>query len=88
MQEYGGPLPPHASGDRTEERELRLVGVQVGCVLGKAGENISQIRKARAPYACTRSPASRAQLGRALACRGALGGCARGCQRLGMHLGA
>lgn len=26
-------------------KELRLVGVQVGCVLGKSGENIGQIRK-------------------------------------------
>lgn len=31
--------------DQTQSRELRLVGVQVGCVLGKAGENITQIRK-------------------------------------------
>ncbi len=31
--------------DPTQSCELRLVGVQVGCVLGKAGENITQIRK-------------------------------------------
>ncbi len=33
--------------EQAASRELRLVGSQVGCVLGKAGENITQIRKVR-----------------------------------------
>lgn len=43
----GPPLVMHQAAvpDQTQSRELRLVGVQVGCVLGKAGENITQIRK-------------------------------------------
>lgn len=36
---------PPAAGDQPSAKELQLVGVQVGCVLGKAGENITQIRK-------------------------------------------
>ena len=26
-------------------KDVRLIGVQVGCVIGKSGENINQIRK-------------------------------------------
>ncbi|CAL8468952.1 g8493 [Coccomyxa elongata] len=40
LSQQGGAPP-----DQVQSRELRLVGVQVGCVLGKAGENITQIRK-------------------------------------------
>ena len=42
LSQQGGAPP-----DQAQSRELRLVGVQVGCVLGKAGENITQIRKVR-----------------------------------------
>lgn len=47
-QEHSSRFNP-ASGLCSEPgklvKELRLVGVQVGCVLGKSGENIGQIRK-------------------------------------------
>lgn len=38
-------LAQPAAAEQGVSKELRLVGVQVGCVLGKAGENITQIRK-------------------------------------------
>ena len=48
LQEHSSRFNP-ASGLGNEPgklaKELRLVGVQVGCVLGKSGENIGQIRK-------------------------------------------
>ena len=48
LQEHSSRFDP-ASGGCAEPgklvKELRLVGVQVGCVLGKSGENIGQIRK-------------------------------------------
>lgn len=39
------PAPGLCSEPGKLVKELRLVGVQVGCVLGKSGENIGQIRK-------------------------------------------
>jgi hypothetical protein len=44
------PLPEQGSS-----KELRLAGAQVGCVLGKAGENIMQIRKV---CACDKGPSA------------------------------
>ena len=37
-------------------KEVRLIGVQVGCVIGKSGENINQIRKVQ-PFPKTLSRA-------------------------------
>ncbi len=53
LSQQGGAPP-----DQVQSRELRLVGVQVGCVLGKAGENITQIRKVRR----VQTPASAMQI--------------------------
>ncbi len=57
MQEHSSRFNP-ATGLEPGKlvKDLRLVGVQVGCVLGKSGENIGQIRKVPPP--CLLSPAS------------------------------
>ena len=55
MQEHSSRFNPAAGLEPGKlVKDLRLVGAQVGCVLGKSGENIGQIRKVLSPcLACS-----------------------------------
>lgn len=50
MQEHSSRFNPAVGLEPGKlVKDLRLVGAQVGCVLGKSGENIGQIRKVLPP---------------------------------------